>query len=161
MKRFDVRAIDVDIPLNRFGDHDPLGKMYVLADQVDAVRAQERSRKVQIGLRDDPIQPLVIRANLGDCVEITIRNDATGGDYGMHIDGLSFAAGSSGDAIGDNTSSAVPQRRHAHVPLLRAARTSSSRAPTTCAPGRATARPSHTASSARWPSSRRARRTST
>ena len=108
VKRFDVRAIDVDIPLNRFGDHDPLGKMYVLADQVDAVRAQERSRKVQIGLRDDPIQPLVIRANLGDCVEITMRNDATGGDYGVHIDGLSFAAGSSGDAIGDNTSSAVP-----------------------------------------------------
>ena len=32
-------AIDVDIPLNRFGDHDPQGRMYVLADQVDAVRA--------------------------------------------------------------------------------------------------------------------------
>ena len=28
------------------------------------------SRQVSIGLRDDPIQPLVIRANEGDCVEI-------------------------------------------------------------------------------------------
>jgi FtsP/CotA-like multicopper oxidase with cupredoxin domain len=109
VKRFDVRAIDVDIPLNRFGDHDPLGKMYVLADRVDEVRAQERSRRVTIGLRNDPIQPLVIRANLGDCVEIDFTNDATGGDYGTHIDGLSFAAGASGDAVGENPSSAVPR----------------------------------------------------
>ena len=51
---------------------------------------RRRSRKVSIGLRDDPIQPLVIRANEGDCVEITLTNNATGGDYGMHIDGLAF-----------------------------------------------------------------------
>ena len=28
VKTFDVSAIDVDIPLNRFGDHDPSGQMY-------------------------------------------------------------------------------------------------------------------------------------
>src|SRR6185437_8405481 len=53
VKVFDVRAIDVDMPLNRFGDHDPNGHMYVgvvrdasdpgkLDRQVQAVRAQER-----------------------------------------------------------------------------------------------------------------------
>ena len=107
LKTYDVKAIDVDIPLNRFGDHDPDGKMYVLADQVDAVRAQEQSRKVSIGLGDDPIQPLVIRANQGDCVQINFTNEASGGEYGVHIDGLSYDVASSGDAVGDNDSSSV------------------------------------------------------
>ncbi len=107
VKRFEVQAIDVDIPLNRFGDHDSQGKMYVLKDRVDAVRAQEASRRVQLGLRDDAIQPLVIRANLGDCVEIDFTNGASGGEYGMHIDGVAFQAASSGDAVGNNASSAV------------------------------------------------------
>jgi FtsP/CotA-like multicopper oxidase with cupredoxin domain len=110
VKTFDVQAIDVDIPLNRFGDHDPKGKMYVLSKDVDAVRAQEKTQHVSIGLKDnDAIQPLVIRANLGDCVEIAFTNNATGGDYGAHIDGLAFNADSSGDNIGDNDPSAVAQ----------------------------------------------------
>jgi FtsP/CotA-like multicopper oxidase with cupredoxin domain len=107
LKQFDVQAIDLDIPLNRFGDHDPLGKMYVLADRVADVRAQEASKKVSTGLHGDAIQPLVIRANEGDCVEISFTNNASGGEYGMHIDGLSFTVASSGDAVGANASSAV------------------------------------------------------
>jgi FtsP/CotA-like multicopper oxidase with cupredoxin domain len=110
VKSFDVQAVDVDIPLNRFGDHDPNGKMYVLSKDVAAVRAEEQSRHVSIGLKDnDPIQPLVIRANLGDCVEITMTNNATGGDYGAHIDGLAFNVDSSGDNIGRNDASALPK----------------------------------------------------
>ena len=62
---------------------------------------------MSIGLRTDPIQPLVIRANEGDCVEITFTNNATGGDYGVHIDGLPFETGSSGDAVGNNAPSSV------------------------------------------------------
>src|SRR4051794_37445662 len=105
--KFDVQAIDVNIPLNRFGDHDPLGKMYVLTEKMGAVRAEEKTQHVSIGLRNDAIQPLVIRANEGDCVEITFTNSATGGNYGMHIDGLVHQTGSSGDAIGTNTPSSV------------------------------------------------------
>ncbi len=107
LKTFDIQAIDVDITLNRFGDHDPRGKMFVLSSEVDRVRAQERSRRVSIGLRNDAIQPLVIRANIGDCIEIDFKNNATGGDYGIHIDGLAFDARNSGDAVGRNPSSAV------------------------------------------------------
>ena len=108
VKSYDVQAIDVDIPLNRFGDHDPQGKMYVLSKDVAAVRAEEQSRHVSIGLKDnDPIQPLVVRANLGDCVEINFTNNASGGDYGAHIDGLAFNVDSSGDNIGENDPSAV------------------------------------------------------
>ena len=49
LRHFDVQAIDVKITLNRFGDNDPFGKMYVLSSRVSAVRAQEASRKVSIG----------------------------------------------------------------------------------------------------------------
>jgi len=109
-KKYDVQAIDIDIPLNRFGDHDPQGKMYVLTKDIGAVRAQEQSRHVSLGLKDnDPIQPLVVRANLGDCVEVKFTNNATGGDYGAHIDGLAFNIDSSGDNIGENAPSAVAQ----------------------------------------------------
>ena len=106
-KSFDVQAIDLKIPLNRFGDNDPAGKMYALSSRISAIRAQEASQVVTSGLRDDPIQPLVVRANLGDCVTVTFSNNATGGDYGIHIDGLAFAVGSSGDSIGRNPSSEV------------------------------------------------------
>jgi hypothetical protein len=119
LKTYDVKAIDVDIPLNRFGDRDPNGKMYVLADRVDDVRAQEQSRKVSIGLGDDPIQPLVIRANQGDCVQVNFTNEASGGEYGVHIDGLSYDVASSGDAAGDNDLVVGGQRREPQLPLLR------------------------------------------
>src|SRR4051794_20667354 len=52
-KSFDVTALDVDIPINRFGDHDPGGKMYALTSRVPAVRVEEASQHVSIGLRDD------------------------------------------------------------------------------------------------------------
>jgi FtsP/CotA-like multicopper oxidase with cupredoxin domain len=113
VKTFAVTAIKVKIPLNRFGDNDPEGLMYVgaadadgLARQVAAVRRQEQTQHVSTGLRDDPIQPLVIRANEGDCVNIAFTNDA-GDEYGMHIDGLSYDVASSGDAVGNNTASSA------------------------------------------------------
>src|SRR3954452_20796710 len=107
-KTFDVTAIDVNIPINRFGDHDPKGKMYALTSQLSAIPAEAATQTVSIGLGDDPIQPLAIRANEGDCVEIHFTNRATGGDYGMHIDGLEYDQTSSGDHIGANPTSAVP-----------------------------------------------------
>jgi hypothetical protein len=106
VKRFDVTAVDVDIPLNRFGDHDPAGKMYVLSNRLDDVRAEERSQQVSTGLRGDAIQPLVIRANQGDCVEIDYLNDASGGSFGIHVDGLAYDAVGSGIGVGRNSASA-------------------------------------------------------
>ena len=69
IKQFDVQAIDVDIPLNRFGDHDPAGQdVRALRPGQPPSAPRRRSQQVSIGLGDDPIQPLVIRANEGDCV---------------------------------------------------------------------------------------------
>ncbi|MCW2960380.1 MAG: uncharacterized protein JWM90_767 [Thermoleophilia bacterium] len=91
MKTFAISAIDVDITLNRFGDHDPEGRMYVLRDRIGDVRAAEASKQVSIGLEDDAIQPLVVRANMGDCIEVDYRNDADE-PYGFHVDGLTYVA---------------------------------------------------------------------
>ncbi|MDT7545670.1 MAG: hypothetical protein QOE99_1780, partial [Actinomycetota bacterium] len=82
-------------------------KMYALTQNIPAIRAQEASKQVSAGLRDDPIQPLIIRANEGDCVAVTFTNTAAGGDFGLHIDGLEFNASSSGDSIGANPTSAI------------------------------------------------------
>ena len=104
-RTYAVTIIDVDIPLNRWGDHDPAGKMYALTSQIPAIRAEEASREVSLGLRDDPIQPLVIRANQGDCVEINVTNSASGGSFGLHIDGLPYER--PGDRVGNNGSGEV------------------------------------------------------
>ncbi|MBI3241383.1 MAG: IPT/TIG domain-containing protein [Chloroflexi bacterium] len=117
LKTFDVSAIDVTMWLNRFGDHDPNAQMLVLNSMIPAVQAQVAAgpSSLSIGLRDDPIQPLAIRANQGDCVIINFTNataqpapGATSNNYGLHIDGLAFQISSSGDGIGNNPLSSVP-----------------------------------------------------
>lgn len=115
-KSFDVSAIDVRMWLNRFGDSDPQAQMFVLDSMISAVRGQEAAGRtsLSIGLRDDPMQPLAIRANEGDCVVIHFTNrtarpapQATDNVYGVHIDGLAFDMSSSGDGVGVNTPSSV------------------------------------------------------
>ncbi|MFQ5399230.1 MAG: multicopper oxidase domain-containing protein [Anaerolineae bacterium] len=108
IRTYDVSAINVDITLNRFGDHDPLGYMYVLDQNITAVRAQEASRLVSGGLRDDPIQPLVIRANLGECLEINFTNQLTTGESAsLHIHGLPFTVDSAAGDVGFNPDTMV------------------------------------------------------
>lgn len=106
-RSYDVSAITLNIPFNRFDDHDPAGMMYALTSAIPAIRAQEASRQVSLGLRTDPIQPLILRANMGDCVTVDFTNRIAGGSYGLHVDGLSYAAGSAGTAVGRNAASTV------------------------------------------------------
>jgi FtsP/CotA-like multicopper oxidase with cupredoxin domain len=77
---FDVSAINIKMVLNRFGVNDPHAFMYVLDQDIAAVRAQEASGQVSIGLHGDAIQPLVIRAHAGDCVTVNFTNRTT---YGL------------------------------------------------------------------------------
>ncbi len=107
-RTYDVAAIDVEITINRHGDNDPFGYMYVLQDNLADLRAEEAAlraasttedevdpdtgeivtpwqeqveqdpdaRMVSLGLSgQDLIQPLVMRARLGECVVINLRND--------------------------------------------------------------------------------------
>jgi hypothetical protein len=149
-RTYNVSAINVDITVNRHGDYDPFGFMYVLqaniptvrdfeaklhaasetADEVDPVTgrittpwpeqvAQDPDADlVSSGLGQDPIQPLVLRARLGECVVINLRNDLTrapvsgpaarlievpGGVPEVSIDmqGVSYSAADGGQSVGN------------------------------------------------------------
>src|SRR5262249_33526971 len=49
----------------------------------------------------DPVQPLIIRANLGDCVKINFTNTLSS-KASMHIHGLRHSASDAGSATGNN-----------------------------------------------------------
>jgi hypothetical protein len=64
LREYDVAAINKDIVYNaKTGDHDPAGAMYVLTADEAAVRDGSK-----------PTEPLFIRANAGDCLEVTLTN---------------------------------------------------------------------------------------
>ena len=68
---YDIEAISLPIVYNKYGDHDPNGLIYVLKQ--DSERIQRKAKE----LFDQPIpqpyeevRPLVIRANVGDTIQI-------------------------------------------------------------------------------------------
>ena len=63
VKHFDVVAVQKRIDYNNHGDHDPLGMFYVLEDDMTAVLSGQ----------EQP-EPLILRANAGDCVEVRLTN---------------------------------------------------------------------------------------
>ena len=75
VRTFDIEAISLPIVYNRYGDHDPNGLLYVLAE--DSQRIQEKAREHYALSPPQPyaeVRPLVIRACLGDTVQINFRN---------------------------------------------------------------------------------------
>ncbi len=122
VRAFDVTAINVEITLNRFGDFFP-GYMYALTDNVAGVREEEAKNKaarasedptfsagaVSNGLQGDLIQPLVIRANQGDCLRITLRNEIKDEPTNMIINGSQMLVSSTGKpATANNPEALVP-----------------------------------------------------
>ena len=84
VKDYHVSAINIEITLSRFLDFFP-GYMYVLTENVDKARSEENANRearekegdygaVSNGLQGDVIQPLVIRANLGECLHVVFTN---------------------------------------------------------------------------------------
>jgi manganese oxidase len=70
-KNFNVVAINKDIEFNDMQDadpatfeHDPNGLMYVLENELQSIRDGTRQP-----------EPLILRVNVGDCIEVTLRND--------------------------------------------------------------------------------------
>ncbi len=116
VKHYDVSAIDVTITLNRWGDHVNGAHMYALDANISDVRDFEVNleadrmlpedlsvTRVAHGLRKDPIQPLVLRANLGDCLEVSFTNSLTDGEpASMHILGLPHTVDNAGSFVGNN-----------------------------------------------------------
>ncbi len=78
VRSYDIVALNLDLKYNRYGDHDPRGLMYALAADVEALKAGAMKP-----------EPLVIRANEGDCIEVQLSNeiDATWDDVNAGING--------------------------------------------------------------------------
>ncbi len=107
VKELDITAINVEITLNQWLDFHP-GYMYVLTENVKAVREEERQNAearaapgynpgaVTLGHQTDLITPLIIRGNQGDCMIITFRNEIEDEDAGLHIHGSEMVIQSTG-----------------------------------------------------------------
>ncbi|WP_225409152.1 multicopper oxidase domain-containing protein [Stigmatella hybrida] len=111
VRTYELAAIAVDIPLNAHGDHIPQGRMYVLEQEIPAVRAQERRparERVSPGLGEDAIQPLVLRANLGECLVLSFTNRLAQEPAALHIDGLGFTVLEEASAEGVVPRMAIP-----------------------------------------------------
>ena len=104
VRSFEVVAINIEITLNRFLDYDPVGRMYVLeedlgrarqeATQNRAARSDQAEPAATIGLQGDVIQPLTLRVNQGECLRITLRNGLDNGENAslhLHGSGLHMA----------------------------------------------------------------------
>ena len=63
IKKFEIAAIQTNIEYNRYGDHDPEGMLFVPLEYAEDVKCG----------RKKPI-PLILRANAGDWIEITLHN---------------------------------------------------------------------------------------
>ncbi|WNS80355.1 multicopper oxidase domain-containing protein [Domibacillus sp. DTU_2020_1001157_1_SI_ALB_TIR_016] len=102
IRRYHVVAIPIRMVVNNFGDHNPDGQMYVL---------KENEAKVKELIRKNPftpvelVQPLTIRANEGDVVEILFENQLPFA-AGMHFQDLDYnVLTSDGANVGFNPSS--------------------------------------------------------
>ena len=116
-KEYNVSAINIEITLSRFLDYFP-GYMYVLSEDVQKARAEEASNKaardkendpgaVSNGLQGDIIQPLVIRANQGDCVKLTLKNEIAEEPTNLIINGSSMVVATTGKPATPSTSDAT------------------------------------------------------
>ncbi|MDR4510595.1 MAG: hypothetical protein MRJ93_02685 [Nitrososphaeraceae archaeon] len=65
-RHYDIAAITANVKYNEFGHHDPDGRIFVLVDEIDKTR--------EAILNGDPVEPLIIRAALGECVTTTFIN---------------------------------------------------------------------------------------
>ncbi|WP_046175724.1 multicopper oxidase domain-containing protein [Domibacillus indicus] len=86
IRRYHVVAVPIRIVVNNFGDHNPDGRMYVLKENEEAVKELVRKNPFT---PVDLVQPLTIRANEGDTVEILFENQLPFA-AGMHFQDLDY-----------------------------------------------------------------------
>ena len=87
---YHIEAISLPIVYNKFGDYDPDGLMYVLKQ--DSERIQQKARALfdlPIPQPCEEVRPLVIRANVGDTVQIHFENKLNR-RASIHVQGLSY-----------------------------------------------------------------------
>lgn len=110
-RTFCVEAIEIPIVYNKYGDHDPDGLLYVLKKDAEKIR----QRALQNFQQDPPqpcglVQPLVIRANVGDEIIINFQHSLKR-RLSMHVQGLAYdVKNSDGAEVGKNPDSTTGNR---------------------------------------------------
>ena len=104
IRRFHVVAMPIRIVVNRFGDHDPDGMIYVLKENEHLVKKQvEKNPFTPVDL----VEPLVIRACVGDEIEVLFENQLPF-NTGMHIQSAEYdVIPADGTFVGLNRDSTV------------------------------------------------------
>lgn len=73
IKVFEIAAVQAKLVYNRYGWHDPQGRFFVLKEDIEREGTLENYiKKVERG--EIRPEPLVIRVNAGDCIEIRLTN---------------------------------------------------------------------------------------
>lgn len=80
IRKFDVVAISTRTVVNNFGDHNPNGRIYVLKENESKLKDLVKNNPFK---PVDLVQPLAIRANEGDIVDILFENQLSF-PAGMH-----------------------------------------------------------------------------
>ena len=63
IRHYEIAAVQTDLIYNRYGDHDPDGLLFVPLEELDLVRDRKYQPK-----------PLILRANVGDWIEVILHN---------------------------------------------------------------------------------------
>ena len=73
VKVFELALIQAKVTYNSYGWHDPQGRFFVRKEELERQGGlEEYIRKVEA--QEVTVEPLVIRANAGDCIEIRLTN---------------------------------------------------------------------------------------
>lgn len=87
---FDIEAISIPIVYNKYGDHDPNGLLYVLKKDSERIKKKARENfEMNPPQPYKEVQPLVIRANVGDEIRINFYNNLNR-NLSMHVQGLKY-----------------------------------------------------------------------
>ena len=97
MRTYAVAAVSVDIPLNPHGDHVPQGLMYLLEEDLPLL--QERKHVPE---------PLVLRANAGECLVLRFTNRLDTEPAALRIEGLRATVRGAGQEGGFVPGTSVP-----------------------------------------------------
>lgn len=97
VRTYDMAAVAVDIPLNQHGDHVPRGLMYILEEDLPALQERELV-----------LQPLVLRANAGECLVLQFTNRLATEPSALRIEGLRATVRGAGQEGGFVPGTSVP-----------------------------------------------------
>lgn len=103
---FDIEAIQIPIVYNKYGDHDPDGLLYVLAEDSERIQEEALRRFQQSPPAPyEEVQPLVLRVNLGDTVKVRFWHHLNR-RLSIHVQGLAYDVSTSdGTSTGFNPDS--------------------------------------------------------